>query len=145
MPLAPGYRLSHDHADLQLAVIHGFLSTSYWSPGVPLAVVEKAVRHSLVVGAYCTTGEQVGFARMVTDHATFGHLADVFVLEPHRGRGLALAMTRALLDLPEVQGFRNLTLATRDAHGIYERCGFQRITDPTPYMQIRRTDLYVKP
>ena len=136
------YRISLDPADLQMEVIHGFLARCYWSPGIPLAIVEKAARNSLVVGAYHESGAQVGFARMVTDHATFGYLADVFVLEEHRGKGLSVAMTKALLDVPEVKGFRRIMLATRDAHGVYERCGFQRVEDPSPFMQIRRKDLY---
>ena len=136
------YRISLDPSELQMEVIHGFLTRCYWSPGIPLEVVEKAARNSLVVGAYHVSGTQVGFARMVTDHATFGYLADVFVLEEHRGKGLSVAMTRALLDVPEVQGFRRIMLATRDAHGVYERCGFQRIDDPAPFMQIRRENLY---
>jgi GNAT superfamily N-acetyltransferase len=138
------YRISLDPSELQLEVIHGYLTRSYWSPGVPRSVVELAARNSLTVGAYHRTEGQVGFARMVTDHATFGYLADVFVLEEHRGKGLSVAMTRALLELPEVQGFRRIMLATRDAHGVYERCGFERIADPAPFMQIRRENLYAR-
>lgn len=136
------YHISLDPLELQLEVIHGFLTRSYWSPGIPFGVVEMAVRNSLVVGAYQTSGAQVGFARLVTDHATFGYLADVFVLEEHRGQGLSVAMTMALLDLPEVKGFRRILLATRDAHGVYERCGFQRVEDPSSFMQIRRPGIY---
>jgi GNAT superfamily N-acetyltransferase len=75
-------------------------------------------------------------------HATFGYLSDVFVLEEHRGQGLSIAMTKALLELPEVRGFRRIMLATRDAHGVYEQCGFQRIEDSAPFMQILRKDIY---
>jgi GNAT superfamily N-acetyltransferase len=142
MDACAGYRISLDPAELQLGVIHGFLARSYWSPGIPLQVVERAVSNSLVAGAYQAGGTQVGFARMVTDHATFGYLSDVFVLEEHRGRGLATAMTRALLELPEVKGFRRIMLATRDAHGIYEKCGFQPIADPAFFMEIPRPDVY---
>jgi hypothetical protein len=79
---------------------------------------------------------------MATDHATFGYLADVFVIEKHRGKGLARAMTLALLDLPEVRRFRRVLLATRDAHGVYEACGFERVANPELFMQIARKDLY---
>ncbi len=144
MSPSPDYRISLDPSELQVEVIHGFLARSYWSPGIPREVVERAVRHSLTVGAYHRLGAQVGFARMATDHATFAWLADVFVLEEHRGKGLSVAMTKALLDLPEVQGFRNILLATRDAHGVYERCGFRPITEPARFMQIRRPDLYAR-
>jgi GNAT superfamily N-acetyltransferase len=136
------YRISLNPSELQFDVIHGYLSRSYWSPGIPREVVEKAARHSLCVGAYDGGGVQVGFARMATDHATFGYLADVFVLEEHRGLGLSAVMVSALMALPEVMGMRRLMLATRDAHGLYEKLGWERVTDPAPLMQIRRTDLY---
>jgi GNAT superfamily N-acetyltransferase len=135
------YRISLDPADLQMDVIHGFLTTSYWSPGIPRAAVERAAAHSLVVGAY-RDGVQVGFARMVTDHTSFGYLADVFVLEPHQGRGLARKMVRALLDLPEVQDFRRILLATRDAHGVYSKLGFEPLAKPEQLMQILRPGRY---
>lgn len=142
MRLPDGYRLSLDPADLQFDVIHGYLAQSYWSPGIPRDLVEKAARHSLVAGVYGPDGAQVGFARLVTDRATFGYLADVFVLEAHRGKGLSTAMVRALMDLPEVQGFRRLMLATRDAHGVYEKLGWSRVEDPGPFMQILRKGVY---
>jgi GNAT superfamily N-acetyltransferase len=137
-----GYALSHDQDRLQLSVIHGFLSTSYWSPGIPLFLVERAVSNSLAVGAYSESGEQVGFARLVTDRASFGYLADVFVLSAHRGKGLAKAMTRALLEHPDTLGLRNIMLATRDAHGVYAECGFKPLEEPSFYMQIRKPMAY---
>lgn len=136
------YRISLDPTELQFDVIHGFLARCYWSPGIPREMVEKATRHSLCVGAYAPGGAQVGFARMITDHTTFGYLADVFVLEGHRGLGLSVAMVRALMALPEVGGMRRLMLATRDAHGLYEKLGWSRVTDPGPLMQIRRDMVY---
>ena len=145
MILPNGYHLSHDPADLQLEVIHAYLFRSYWSPGIPFHLVEKAVRNSLTVGAFDPSGAQVGFARMVTDHVSFGYLADVFVLEEHRGKGLGHALVRALLDLPDVQGFRTVLLLTRDAHHLYEDCGFEWVQDPTSFMQIRRPGNYPPP
>jgi GNAT superfamily N-acetyltransferase len=142
--LPDDYRISLDPAELQFDVIHGYLSRCYWSPGIPREVVEKAARHSLCVGAYAPGGTQVGFARMITDHTTFGYLADVFVLEAHRGQGLSVAMVRALMALPEVGGMRRLMLATRDAHGLYEKLGWSRVTEPGPLMQIRRDMDYSK-
>ena len=138
----PGYRLSFDHDELQLDVIHAFLAASHWSPGIPRAVVETAARHSLVVGAYAGGGAQVGYARLVTDRATFAWLADVFVLPPHRGRGLSLAMVGSLMDLPEARGMRRLLLSTRDAHGVYERLGWARVEDASRLMQVYRPDVY---
>jgi len=143
MALPDGYRISLDPGELQLDVIHGYLTRSYWSPGIPRDTVARAAANSLVAGAYGPDGAQVGFARLATDHATFGYLADVFVLEPHRGKGLSTAMVKALMDLPEVRGFRRLLLATRDAHGVYERLGWSRITDATPFMQVLRKDVYL--
>lgn len=136
------HRISLDPAELQFDVIHGYLTRSYWSPGIPRKTVEGAARHSLCVGAYGPGGAQVGFARLVTDHTTFGYLADVFVLEAHRGLGLAEAMVRTLMELPEVQGMRRLMLATRDAHGLYRKLGWEPVADPAPLMQIRRANLY---
>ena len=137
-PLPAGYRLSFEHGDLQLDVVHEYLTRSYWSPGISRELVERAARNSLVVGAYDGDGRQVGYARVAGDRATFGYLADVFVLEAHRGRGLASAMVAALMDLPEVRGMRRLLLATRDAHEVYARLGWAQVTDATPFMQILR-------
>lgn len=142
MDIPGGYRITLDPAELQLGAIHAYLARSYWSPGIPLATVEKAIGNSVCIGAYGPGGAQVGFARLATDHATFGYLADVYVLEEHRGKGLSRAMVEALLALPEVQGFRRIMLATRDAHGLYEKLGFEPVTDPKPLMQILRKDVY---
>ncbi|MBS1765824.1 MAG: GNAT family N-acetyltransferase [Acidobacteria bacterium] len=142
MTLPDGYRLSMDPAELQLEAIHAYLTRSYWSPGIPKATVAKAIAHSVCIGAFARDGAQVGFARLVTDHATFGYLADVYVIEAHRGKGLSRAMVETLLALPEVQGFRRIMLATRDAHGLYEKLGFEPVTDPKPLMQILRKDIY---
>lgn len=121
MTIPSEYRVTLDPAELQLDVIHGFLSRSYWRKGVSKEVVEVAARNSLVVGSYLESGLQVGFARLVTDSATFGYLADVFVLEEHRRKGLASAMVRALLERPEVRELQRILLATRDAQGLYAR------------------------
>ena len=129
------YRLSLDPSELQMEVIHAFLSTSYWAQGLSREVVEKAIRHSLPVGAYAPDGAQVGFARLVTDYARFGWVSDVFVLEPHRGRGLAGRMVRALLDTPGTCALKRVILATRDAHGVYRKCGFEPLSDPAMFMQ----------
>ena len=142
MDLPNGYRLSLDPAELQLDAIHAYLIRSYWSPGIPLTTVAKAILNSVCIGAYAPDGAQAGFARLVTDHATFGYLADVYVLEEHRGRGLSRAMVETLLAPMEVQGFRRIMLATRDAHGLYAKLGFEPVTDRKPLMQILRKDVY---
>lgn len=142
MDLTHDYRLSLDLAELQLDAIHGYLTRSYWSPGIPKELVAKAIAHSVCIGAYAPDGAQVGFARLITDRATFGYLADVYVLEEHRGQGLSRAMVEALLAPREVKGFRRIMLATRDAHGLYAKLGFEPITDPKPLMQVLRKEIY---
>ena len=142
MTLPDGYRVSLDPGELQLDAIHAYLVRSYWSSGIPKELVAKAIAHSVCIGAYGPDGAQVGFARLVTDHATFGYLADVYVLEAHRGQGLSRTMVETLLAPPEVQGFRRIMLATRDAHGLYAKLGFEPVADPKPLMQILRKDVY---
>jgi GNAT superfamily N-acetyltransferase len=128
------YDVSVDPARLDLAAIHAFLSTTYWSPGVPLQVVTKAIENSVCVGAY-SGSSQVGFARMVTDKATFAYLADVYVLQAHRGNGLSRRMMEALLQHPELQGLRRMMLVTRDAHGLYDKFGFKPLAAPERLME----------
>jgi GNAT superfamily N-acetyltransferase len=117
--------------------VHGWLSTSYWSPGVSREIVERAAANcSMVVGAY--DGErQVGYLRVVSDKTTFAWIADVWVAESHRGRGIAKALVRFALDHPEHQGMRRWVLATRDAHGVYAECGFKPLPEPSRWMIIR--------
>ncbi len=135
------YDLSFDPARLDRAAIHAFLAQSYWSPGIPRAVVEKAIEHSLCIGLFYQ-GEQVGFARAVTDRATFAYLADVFVLEAHRGRGQAKRMIDALLGHPDLQGLRRVMLATRDAHALYAPFGFRPLAKPERLMEKHLPDVY---
>src|SRR5690349_12104076 len=111
------YEISTDRSRLDVAVIHDFLRSSYWAAGIPRAVVERSIQHSLCFGAFFE-GRQVGFARVVTDFATFAYVADVFVLAEHRGHGVAKMIMQAIVDRPDLQGLRRLLLATRDAHGL---------------------------
>jgi GNAT superfamily N-acetyltransferase len=127
--LAGGYILSDDPGRLQPDAIHAYLTRSYWSPGIGRALVEKAIGQSHCVGIYALDGAQVGFARVITDHATFAHLADVYVLEDHQGNGLAQAMMRYFDGHPDLQGLRRWNLNTRDAHSLYERFGWVRVND----------------
>jgi GNAT superfamily N-acetyltransferase len=119
-----GYVVSTDPARLDIDRIHRFLSGAYWSPGIPRGVVDKAIRNSLPFGLYAASGEQAGFARAITDQATYAYLADVYVEAPHRGRGLGGFLVACVLGHPELQGLRRWALATADAHGLYERFGF---------------------
>ncbi len=126
--LAAGYDLSDDPALLQPQAIHAYLTRSYWCPGIGLPLVERAIAGSHCVGVYLD-GAQVAFARVITDHATFAHLADVYVLEEHQGRGIASAMLRYFDTHPGLQSLRRWNLNTRDAHSLYERHGWHRIND----------------
>lgn len=118
-----GYAISTDPARLNFAVIHGFLRESYWSPGIPRDVVERAAQNSLCFGVYCGT-EQVGYCRIITDYTTFAYLADVFILPEHRGRGLSKWMVATIKGHPSLQGIRRWLLFTADAHGLYAQFGF---------------------
>ncbi|MBK7976128.1 MAG: GNAT family N-acetyltransferase [Deltaproteobacteria bacterium] len=139
-----GYVIRTDPARLDLAVIHRFLAEdSYWAKGIPREVVERSVRESCCFGLFEeTSGAQVGFARVITDYATFGYLGDVFVLPPHRGRGLSKWLVAEVLAHPDLQGFRRWMLATRDAHGLYAGHGFTPVAEPAWLMQIHRPDVY---
>jgi GNAT superfamily N-acetyltransferase len=114
---------------------------SYWAQGIPPQTVERAIEHSLCFGLY-RDGAQVGFARVVTDRATFGYLCDVFVEPAERGAGLGEWMVSCVLEHPELQGLRRLCLVTRDAHGLYERFGFRPMPDPSRYLEIHQPDVY---
>ncbi len=118
--------ISTDRKRLDVDMIYGFLSESYWATNRPRASVQTSIYNSLCFGAYLD-GKQVGFARVITDYAVFGYVADVFVLEPHRGKGIARQLLKAITDHPEIQGLRLVMLATRDAHGLYEQFGFELI------------------
>lgn len=136
-------RIGTDFADVDLDVVHGFLSRdAYWCRGITRERVERAARHSLCFSALLD-GAQVGFARVVTDRATFGYLADVFVLPAHRGQGISQAMMASILAHPELQGLRRFLLATSDAHGLYAKYDFQPITRPERFMERYRPDAHL--
>jgi GNAT superfamily N-acetyltransferase len=131
------YEVDTDRARLELDVIHGFLAQSHWAKGVPLAVVERSIAHSFAFGLY-REGCQIGFARVVTDHATVAYLADVFVLPEERGKGLGRWLVETVLRHPDLQGLRRWLLGTRDAQGLYEQCGFR--VPPPPFAFMERLD-----
>ena len=139
------FAVSTDPARLDLAVVHGFLASSYWSAGIPRATLEKAIANSIVFGIYRleeARERQVGFARVVTDRATYAYLADVFVLEDHRGRGLAAWLLEVITAHPDLQGLRRWSLLTRDAHGLYRRFGFTPVAAPDRYMERWDPEVY---
>lgn len=139
-----GFTISADRSKLDLDVIHGFLSTSYWSSGIPREVVERGVRNSLCFGVYDPAGRQVGFARVISDFASFAYLADVFILEPHRGKGLSKRLMEHIVAHPDLQGLRRWMLATRDAQSLYARFGFTPLHAPERFMQRWDPDVYAR-
>ena len=138
-----GWSISDDPARFDLARAHGWIGDeSYWAQGIPFAVFEKALANSLTVGAYAGDGDMAAMARVVTDRATFGWICDVFVDQAHRGKGLGKALIAYLMAHPDLQGFRRLHLATRDAHGLYAGFGFTALTGVDRWMEIRNRDVY---
>src|SRR5579863_6140994 len=136
------YEISTDTRRLNVDVIHNFLSNeSYWSPGIPRAIVERAIDNSLCFGVYHHTA-QVGFARVVTDKSTFALLADVFILKAHRGKGLSKWLMRCVVGHEDLQGLRRLLLLTSDAHGLYSQFGFEALGNPSRFMEVLRQDIY---
>ncbi|WP_380784925.1 GNAT family N-acetyltransferase [Sphingomonas sp. R86521] len=126
--------LSDDKALLQVDRVHGWLAGSYWSPGISRDLIERAIAGSHCLGAY-RDGVQVGYARTITDHATFAWIADVFIDESCRGEGLGRRMVQWFLDLPSFNGMRRVALGTLDAHGVYEALGFHPLLRPERFME----------
>lgn len=127
--------LDDDKARLDIGRIHGWLEGSYWSPGIARDTVERAIAGSHCLGAYDVERGQVGYARAITDHATFAWLADVWVDEAMRGQGLGKAMVRWFVDHPRFAGIRRFALVTADAHGVYADVGFKALMRPERYME----------
>lgn len=139
-----GYTISTDKSKLDLDYIHHYLSgASYWARNIPPSVVQTSIDHAFCVGAF-KENQQVGFGRLITDYATFGYVADIFVDELHRGRGLSKQIVKLMLAQPFVRGLRRLMLGTRDAHGLYAQYGFSAIKNPAAFMEIHRPDIYVQ-
>jgi GNAT superfamily N-acetyltransferase len=140
-----GYTISDDPARVDVDAVHRYLhDESYWARGVPREVVERSIAGSLPFGLYAPDGSLAGFARVVTDRATYGYLADVFMLDAHRGAGLGVWLVEVVLSHSELQGLRRWVLFTEDAHGLYERFGFGPGRTPERYMELSRepSDLY---
>jgi GNAT superfamily N-acetyltransferase len=132
-----GYEISTDRTRLDLPRIHRFLSTeAYWSPGVPRDVVERSIENSICFGVHAAGGGQVGFARVVTDRATFAWIADLYIEAGHRGRGLGKRLVSAILEHPDLQGLRRFMLATADAHGLYRQFGFDGLQGIERFMAL---------
>jgi len=135
------FTISTDRDLIDLNVVHGFLTRCYWAEGIPREVVARSVENSLCFGLYAA-GKQVGFARAISDYATYGYIADVFVLESFRGRGLGKWLMECIIQPPRLQGLRRWSLVTRDAHGLYAQLGFTPLKKPRNYMELHRPDVY---
>lgn len=146
-----GFRISTDPSLIDLDAVHRVLASVYWSEGIPRETVRRGIEGSLTFGVYDTSRprpgalrahEQVGFARVITDTATFAYLSDVYIIDECRGRGLSKWLVETILAHPELQGLRRFCLLTRDAHGLYARYGFKPLEDPGRYMEIWYRDVY---
>lgn len=136
------YLFSDDKSRLQLDVIHRYLSEeSYWAKNIASELVQKTIEGSVCFGIYFE-GKQVGFARVITDHASMGYLADVFILEAHRGKGLSKELMRFIMDHEPFKKLRRFMLATRDAHTLYEQFGFRPLSEPGRFMELKPFESY---
>lgn len=136
------YIISTERARIDTKAVHNFLSRSYWAQNISVEIVRRSIENSLCFGLY-EVEKQIGFARVVTDYATFAYLCDVFVIEEYRGRGLSKWLMETVLAHPELQNLRRWLLATRDAHGLYQQFGFTALDAPSVFMQRHAPDVYV--
>jgi GNAT superfamily N-acetyltransferase len=140
--LIKSYLFSTDKSKLQVEVIHNYLSKeSYWAKNIPLDLVNAAIKGSVCFGVYFNTN-QIGYARVITDGASFGYLADVFILEEHRKKGLSKDLMNFIMSYENFKGFRRFMLATRDAHELYKKFGFTPLVEPTRFMEIKPFESY---
>jgi N-acetylglutamate synthase-like GNAT family acetyltransferase len=137
------YEISTDPARIDIGMVHEFLTNSYWAKGIPLETVRRSIENSIAFGVY-QGRQQVGFARIISDLATFAYLADVFILPAYRGRGLSRWLMECIIAHTDLQGLRRWMLATQDAHGLYAKFGFTPIKNPDRWMEIHRLDINAK-
>ena len=133
--------VSTDQGLLNIDFVHEFLRSSYWAQNIPRQVLEKSIQNSICFGLY-KGPQQIGFARVVTDQATFAYLCDVFIADAEQGRGLGKYLIGEILNHPAFQVLRRFNLATRDAHGLYQQFGFKNLKSPERYMEIVKPDAY---
>jgi GNAT superfamily N-acetyltransferase len=135
------FLVSTDPSQLELDTIHTFLTNCYWAKGIPKETVARSMENSLCFGVYCG-GKLVGFARVISDYATYAYIGDVFILPAYRGRGLAKLLMECITTHPSLQGLRRWTLATRDAHGLYAQFGFTPLLKPDGWMERHDPEVY---
>jgi len=135
------FTVSTDRKRIDLDVVHSFLTECYWAKGIPREVVARSLENSLCFGVYAKS-KQIGFARVISDYATYAYIGDVFVLEPLRGRGLGKWLMECVMQHPRLQGLRRWSLVTSDAHGLYAQFEFGPLKTPQKYMELHRPDAY---
>lgn len=135
--------ISTDPSRLDLDAMHAYLSQAYWCAGIPKETLARAVENSLCFGIY-RGAQQIGFARVITDRATYAYLADVYVLEGYRNRGVATWLMECIMRHPHLHGLRRFSLVTRDAHELYKKFGFSQLRHPEQYMEIHKSEIYGK-
>lgn len=138
------YLISTDKSKIDLDTIYNFLSKSYWAEGISKQIIQKSIENSLCFGIY-VRGTVIGFARVITDFATFAYLADVFIVPQERGKGLSKWLIQVIIDHPQLQHLRRFTLATKDAHGLYAKFGFKPFDKPERWMERHNPDVYKNP
>jgi GNAT superfamily N-acetyltransferase len=137
------YEISTDPARIDAAMVYQFLTNSYWAKGIPAETVKRSIENSICFGVYFGR-QQVGFARVISDLATFAYLGDVFIVPDYRERGLSLWLMECIVGHPDLQGLRRWMLATKDAHGLYAKFGFAPLKSPGSWMEIHHLDVYAK-
>ena len=141
MYIKDGFIINTDKEKLDIDLIHSFLNRTYWAEGISKEIIRRSIEGSLCFGVF-ENDQQVGFARMITDKATFAYLADVFIIEEYRGRGLSKWLMEVIMSDPDLQGLRRMILATKDAHGLYKQFGFTPLINVDRWMQILDQDVY---
>ena len=136
-----GFTIITEKEKLDIDLIHSFLNRTYWAEGISKEVIRRSIEGSLCFGVF-ENDKQVGFARMITDRATFAYLADVFIIEEYRGRGLSKWLMEVIMSHPDLQGLRRMMLATRDAHELYKKFGFTPLNNVDRWMHIHNPDIY---
>jgi N-acetylglutamate synthase-like GNAT family acetyltransferase len=135
------YTITTDKEKFDVDLIHSFLTNSYWAEGISKEIIRRSIDGALCFGVF-ENNKQIGFARMITDKATFAYLADVFIIEEYRGRGLSKWLMQIVISHPDLQGLRRMMLATRDAHELYKKFGFIRLNNVDRWMHIHDPDVY---
>lgn len=135
------FLVSTDRTLIDVDLVHDFLTNSYWANGIPREVFVRSIENALCFGMY-EDRQQIGFARVISDFATYAYIGDVFVVESHRGRELGTFLMECIMKHPELQGLRRWSLVTRDAHGLYKKFGFEALKKPQNYMEIVDARVY---